>query len=39
MKGIGSEVFDSLVVDVAGCFRCLFGSVRPDSGRWRGNGG
>lgn len=39
MKGIGCEVFDSLVVDVAGCFRCLFGSVRVDWRRRWGNGG
>lgn len=38
MKGVGCEFFDFLVVDVAGCFRRLFGGVRRASRR-RGNGG
>lgn len=37
MKGVGCEVFDSLVVEAAGCFGCLFGSGRRGSRRWGGN--
>lgn len=39
MKGVGCKVFDSLVVEVARCFDCLFDSGRRGSRRWGGNGG
>lgn len=39
MKGVGCEIFDSLVIEVAGRFGCLFSGERRGSRRRRGNGG
>lgn len=39
MKGVGCEVFDSLVVEVAGRLGCLFCCGRRGSRSWGSKGG